>query len=290
MENKKRANGKFLESHPVAHALILVVGVMLLVAVIESIIVVLASGVAATVIYGSATRENTENLGLISTVITLLAYLIVLLLYWFKFRKELHGFFSARQTGKGLLLGWSELGIAIFAIVAGVVMHKTYGSFGVAILSGLQPGVSEEIMCRIIPISFAMRSPRGKQLVVPVVIITSLIFGLRHGLNIFFGGDPLSTMFQVLYATASGFLFAAIYMRTGNMWITMVLHSITDIIYYTGAKAQMGNGALSQVTDMSAIVFMLLYTVLYFVNAFYIFRKEKREQIPDTWARIWGKE
>jgi uncharacterized protein len=77
-------------------------------------------------------------------------------------------------------------------------------------------------------------------------------------------------------------------MRTGNIRIIMFLHSLEDTIYFPGAEAQSGGGVLTQGTDFCDAVIMLVYTVLYFANAFYIFRKSKRAEIPDVWEGIWN--
>jgi len=41
--------------------------------------------------------------------------------------------------------------------------------------------------------------------------------------------QPLNaTLFQVYYATAYGIFFAAIYLRTGSLWWTIILHFLID--------------------------------------------------------------
>ena len=59
------------------------------------------------VVYGSVDRAYMGNMGLISTVITMVSHIVVLLLYWFIFRRDLQGFFNARRFGEFVLLGWS---------------------------------------------------------------------------------------------------------------------------------------------------------------------------------------
>ena len=55
-----------------------------------------------------------------------------------------------------------------------------------------------------------------------------------HFTNILAGQTVLETILQVLQATSSGFLFGAIYYRTGNIWSTIFLHSFYDFAIMLG--------------------------------------------------------
>lgn len=282
-ETKKR----FSDSHPSLFAFIVVALSMLSSFLISnvlqsfgSIIIMAANGEVST--KAMASIDTTA-----STVVTLFAYIIVFLIYYLIYRREISSrFFSTRGTGKGIILGWSVLIINAVTLLYDIISRKTFGSVGTALLYGITPGLTEEILCRIIPLSLVMRSPERKKLMLPAVASTSIIFGLSHLVNIFSGADYVSTLFQVLYATGTGFLFGAIYIRTGNPWITVILHSLTDVIFYLGADAQNSGGVLSQNTGFSEAVFLLIYAILYFVNAYFVFRKENSSEI---WSGIWKK-
>lgn len=170
------------ETHPVAHALVVVAAAMALAGIAETFIEAITGGVAAMVVYGSVDRAYMGNMGLISTVITMVSHIVVLLLYWFIFRRDLRGFFNTRRFGEFVLLGWSVLAIGAFNLISEILEHESYGNPGVALLMGMQPGICEEIMLRVIPISLVMRSKERERLVIPVVVFTSLLFGLWHGL------------------------------------------------------------------------------------------------------------
>lgn len=283
MKNKGKTTFKWGEAHPVVFGLMMTAVVMMLARLAEAFIEAIAGGVAAMAVYGTVSSGEVGNMGLVSTAISLLSHMATLLLFWFIFRKELHNFFNIRKFNRIFLLGWSSLAIDAFTLVVGLLNHKSYGNFGTALLLGMEPGISEEVLYRTIPICFAMKSKKREQMVVPVMIFTSVLFGLRHGLNVFYGADPVTTLFQVLYSTGTGFLFAAIYIGTGDLWITMFLHSVTDTIYFLGAEAQSGGGVLSGGTNASDAVIMLIYAALYFVNAFFVFRSTRAE-ISDVWS------
>lgn len=283
-------NRKFSDVHPSLYTFMVVALSMLFVAVATNILRVIG-GIIVMASRGSVTRDGFNNLGLMENVLTLVSYVIALAVYYLVFRKNLSSsFFHAHKTGKGILLCWSVLLIDAFTLFSALISGRESGNVGVALLLGITPGVTEEILCRIIPLSFAMKSPEREKRVQPAVVFTSLIFGLGHIINIFSGADIVTTLFQVLYATGTGFLFGTVYIRTGNMWITIILHSLTDFIFFLGKDSQLSGGVLSESTGASSAVFLLVFALLYFVNAFIVFRKETPESPSAIWERVWKEE
>ena len=61
------------------------------------------------------------------------------------------------------------------------------------------------------------------------VIIGAIIFGLTHVTNIFFGMDPLAVLAQVVSVIFVGLLFGAVYLRSGNIWVLILIHTLTDV-------------------------------------------------------------
>ena len=286
MKGKKKTRDSLAGKHPIAQSLIIVIVSVILVMIVAFVIEILLSLLVMAV--GNAEGADVfSTLKANSTAITLVAYAIVLVLFWLKSRKKLNGFFNTSKMGYGILLAGGELAICVFILIAGAVSHMTYGSFGKALLMAAQPGVSEEVLWRIIPIAIAMRSKYREKLVVPIVVITSIGFGLLHGVNIFAGADPVTTIFQVIYAIGIGLVYSAIYIRTGNPWITIILHSLMDFVSFIGVDMQNSNGILTQGVNAVGAVVLLIYAAIYFVNAFIIFRKDKRVDIAKTWERIW---
>ncbi len=241
--------------------------------------------------YGSVDHAKAGDLGLVGTAMQLLSSIVVLLLFWFTFRKDLRGFFNTRRFGVAFLLGWSAFATSAYSLFSTFSQHAGgYGNFGAALLMGLQPGVGEEVLDRVIPICLVMRSRNRERLIVPVIIFTSASFGLTHGFNIFAGADPGATACQVVYAACIGFLFAVIYLKTGDIWITMLLHTVVDTVYFLSLEGQSGGGVLTQGVNISDIGAQLLYAALYFINAFLLFKKTNKAEILDTWSGIWKTE
>lgn len=70
----------------------------------------------------------------------------------------------------------------------------------------------EELAFRVAPIWIARLF--GEKFIIPVVIISSLLFGWGHG------NGPVSLLIQ----GAMGFVFSALYLKT-NYWYAVALHS-----------------------------------------------------------------
>jgi membrane protease YdiL (CAAX protease family) len=62
----------------------------------------------------------------------------------------------------------------------------------------------------------------------PAMIMTSLLFGSVHVLNVFSTGDFAGSALQALAATMSGFVFMAILIRTGSIWPAIIYHALWD--------------------------------------------------------------
>jgi len=60
------------------------------------------------------------------------------------------------------------------------------------------------------------------------VILTALVFGLFHIVNLFAGAPLDQTIFQMIHAGAMGFLYAALRLRLGAVWPIMLIHALWD--------------------------------------------------------------
>ena len=59
-------------------------------------------------------------------------------------------------------------------------------------------------------------------------IVSSLLFGAAHMLNIFRGAGLMQCIVQAVVAFATGLVFTAIYYRGGSIWAIMLIHSFLD--------------------------------------------------------------
>ena len=99
------------------------------------------------------------------------------------------------------------------------------------VLSGLRPGLEEELLLRgvlMVALLAAFR-PSG-QGPLRAALASSALFGALHLLNLASGEQPLpGVLIQVVYATALGLLFSAIYLRTHSLAAPIFYHALIDI-------------------------------------------------------------
>ena len=123
-----------------------------------------------------------------------------------------------------------------------------YGWFFFIVM--LIPGIWEEWAFRgvIIPLNSKKYSK------LTVLIISSISFGLFHLVNIIFGQYWVSTLFQVIYAGALGFLFGYIFIKTNSLLPSIILHYLIDSLGQLFVY-----GAI--ITDELAIALYLIFAV-----------------------------
>ena len=107
-------------------------------------------------------------------------------------------------------------------------ISKAPHMIGTALIIALGAGFFEEYVFRGLFLKLAFQDGiRSSKQVLGVVLLSALSFGLAHLGNL--THQPLnSTLFQVYYATAIGIFYAAIYLRTGSLWWTIILHCLVD--------------------------------------------------------------
>lgn len=104
----------------------------------------------------------------------------------------------------------------------------------------LSVGFFEEILFRgILLIILIEKLNHLKNGMFVSVLISSLIFGFLHLVNLFEGASISSTMLQVGYSFLMGMLWAVIYLKTGNLWLVMILHATYNffgqVMFYLGS-------------------------------------------------------
>lgn len=137
--------------------------------------------------------------------------------------------------GKGLLVGLYLVVISVYSIV---FFNLTYEGERI-----LQPwyliaafiacmacvGITEEFVFRgVIATLFLKKFGTEKRGVWKAVAVSGVLFGLAHVSNIL-EGSLVGVLVQVVIASMLGMLLAAIYFRTGCIWVTVFLHALIDV-------------------------------------------------------------
>lgn len=109
-------------------------------------------------------------------------------------------------------------------------------------------GIFEDFLTRGLSLNILLdRFGKTKRGIWMSVILSSLFFGLIHFVNLFTGASFEGVLIQVIAATCVGMYFAAIYLRSGNVWVPALLHGLYDIAVSVGSFF-----IVKEVVDVSA--------------------------------------
>ena len=138
-------------------------------------------------------------------------------------------------------------------------------------------GMTEEFLCRGTIAGLLLEHYGAtKQGVWKSVIVSGILFGAAHLTNLA-GADPVGVFVQCIVAGMMGMAFAAIYFRSGNIWVVVFLHGFVDLcglitsgLYGTGGAAEVISGY--QLVQLVGVVY---YVILLAV----LLRKKKMNEI-----------
>lgn len=218
---------------------------------------------------------------LLNDILRILFALVIVLVIkhsWrqaFPFGLRRQGFFQSL-----LLASWGLLICALNIIqysLAGFPLQSAFGGMALAVLSGLAPGIFEEIVCRGAVLTNCMIQWKEKPgCILRSLLVSSIIFGLCHLINL--GQDIAPAILQVLYAAGIGVFFGAVYLRTRSLWGPMIIHTLVDFSAYLFVDS--GPAEFNAVDLVSGIVIAIVYTAI----GLFLVRPGKRDEIKRLWS------
>lgn len=137
-------------------------------------------------------------------------------------------------------------------------------------------GIFEEVLFRgVILNSMINKWGYTKTGIIKSVILSSLIFGLCHLVNLlWYPTIIIGTATQVIYTFLNGILFASIYIRCKNIWSVIILHSVCD--WLSMVSDIYHQAPVSAVPVDTSVVSMLIISMIYIPFAlfgFFLLRK-----------------
>lgn len=108
------------------------------------------------------------------------------------------------------------------------------------------------------------------------VLLSGVLFGAAHLINLL-GSDPVGVLVQCISSMVFGMLLAAIYFRTGNLWVPIFLHSYLDFVGLMEGGLYTGQGLSETISSYSMI--NLLPCLLYGIPAVLLLRGEKLREV-----------
>lgn len=125
---------------------------------------------------------------------------------------------------KNLLFCLPMIIIALGNLRYGIHINNSWEQIIYISLEALGVGFAEEILFR----SFLMKAIINKS-ATAAIIISSIVFGIIHIFNLFYGADTITTLAQVIYATALGLMFSMFFYKTNNILPCVICHSLINM-------------------------------------------------------------
>ena len=209
----------------------------------------------------------------------------------FLVRTDRAGLLRRRGSGffNGLLVGMYPL-VMIGYSLAGSLMFERPDDRALLplprilsfLVSMMLVGVAEEFVFRgVVAQTLLEHYGTSRGGIWKACLVSGVLFGAAHLTNLL-GSAPFGVLMQCAFSASLGALFAAIYFRTGNLWVTVFLHGAMDI-------ASMLIGGLYGTTTLSESVSgydasMLLTVVVYLLPVAFLLRKKKLPEVQLYWG------
>ena len=203
------------------------------------------------------------------------------------------GVFARRGAGflDGLLVGvypfvWLSLSLSVNLALVGPpegAAVKAPWRIAAFFLAMFLIGLAEEALFRgvVAETLLAHFGPRRAG-VWKACAVSGALFGLGHAVNLM-SSEPMGVLIQCCVTAALGMLYAAIYYRTGNLWVLIFLHTLQDVAALINSGLYDGTATISEVVS-SYDPSMLLSALLYLLPVFYLLRGSRLPLV----AAFWG--
>ena len=189
-----------------------------------------AAWIVAYCVLASAADRASELLGT-EKLVTLPALLLFSAGLYLFLRKnnltETYGLCRSRVPAKKLLFYVPLAAIASVNLWFGAAWTDSLTESVLYALSMLCVGFAEEVIFR--GLLYRAMCRRNKT---AAMIVSSLTFGVGHLVNLFNGSGEtaFSTLLQVCYAVAVGFLFVLLFERTGSLLACIATHGVLNLL------------------------------------------------------------
>lgn len=183
--------------------------------------------------------------------------LLSILIIIFIFRNKLGNYYglSSFPSPKKYLYFIPLILIISVNLWNGINIENTPSEIIFYIISMIGVGFLEEIIFR----GFLFKMMEKDNLK-RAIIVTSLTFGIGHIINLLNGADILPTLMQIMYATATGYLFVTIFYKSKSLWPCIITHILVNSL-------SIFNGTENIISIWIAPIFLTIVPLLY---TFYI--------------------
>lgn len=287
-KERKITNHKLFDRYTVISSIIIVYGGLI---ICETLIGAIF-GAAIGLTLRALSVENADTIAMVSiNLIAVLGAFFVLSLFWRWFYPEYQGsIHGGRKVGM-----WVIICLALIAAMSSVQIITGADELGIPpivnISTALMAGVCEEAVFRGLGVSYLMRQWGEKKDIWKVIGLSSLLFAVVHGVNLFSGAPVLMTIVQILNAFSMGCMVSTIFLRSGNLIPVMLLHFLNDFVAFMNVGAIAEGGTYNGDTAVSGEVLLSLFvfSAVFITLSLIFIRPSKRDEITALWNEKWSR-
>ncbi len=198
-------------------------------------------------------------------------------------RRRGSGFFNGLLVGMYplALIGYNAYNTILFGLPEGQMLSawRIVWFF----LGMISVGIAEEFLFRgVIAQTLLEHFGTSRAGVWKACLLSGLYFGAAHLTNLI-GSAPLGVLMQCVFAASLGTMLAAIYFRTGNIWVTVCIHACMDI------TSMLVGGLYGTETVSDNIstydLSMLISIAVYLIPTAFLLRKKKLGEVQLYFGR-----
>lgn len=271
----------------------LVIAIWMVLSFFATQIAMLIAGIVTNIAgkQGNGAMANVAVQDSIGSFILVAVTLAILFINWRMFSPEYEGPFKS-HVGIGQILFWGSPLILYLVtsqirniITSDFYFNPTVNAFSRA----LAAAVVEETIYRAIPIAIGMGFMKTEKRPYILTIVTAVIFGLIHMMNLLGGGSVGMTVLQVTYAAVFGLFYAGLFLRTGTVLPCIILHFLTDYVAYV-FYPDIQDGVLDMSFNLTENLFEIIWVVITLVFTLFVIFGPRRKDIIPVWNKKWNKE
>lgn len=195
--------------------------------------------------------------------------------------------------GRGLLIGIYPLVLIVFAGASNLALvmaenaawapwYHSLAFLGTMLLIGL----TEELAFRGLVAGTLLEAfGPGRAGIWKAAALSGALFGAAHLSNAL-GASLPGVCIQMAVTSVLGMLFAAIYFRSGNLWVTILLHAAMDTVGLIGSGLFIGTSGGDTVAEAISAYGLINLTpaVTYLLPTLFLLRRTKVPEIQRLWT------
>jgi membrane protease YdiL (CAAX protease family) len=198
--------------------------------------------------------------------------LATFLLRWRDFK-----FVAPKPIGSLRVLWFPAIYLLLFGLLAAMTGFPPLSTLVFVLLNTLIVGLSEEWAFR----GVLFQGLRSRFAMWPAIVLTTLMFGGVHVLNVITTGELTEALVQAVTAMMSGTVMIALLIRTGSLWVPILYHALWDFGTFTVSAGASHDAPVDLKQGMQWAIPMLM-VLPNFLYALYLLRKVRNDTVLST--------